>query len=353
MTETATGIRRRRMWRVMACGLAVASMLLGLGDRADAAGQAVRFAHWVPTTHALHQGVEDWAKAVTAESKGTLEVQVFPAEQLGKARDHYDMVASGIADLALVVPGYTPGRFPVVSVLELPFLVPSAAQAAAPFDSWYRPLASREMPEVTYCLGIVQEPGILHSRKPVVVPEDVEGMKLRPGSALVGRLFASMGASAVSISAPEAREAAARGVIDAATLAYGTLVSFGLDKVLNNHMDLPLYSVPVLYLANTRWYQGLSGDARAAVDAHCSVADAVRQSTAWGDWERAGRGVLAALPNQTFTNPDAAQRALWAETGKPFRAQWIADAGAKGVDGAAALAELEAAIAAAAPPVPR
>mgnify|MGYP001287428592 CR=1 FL=1 len=298
--------------------------------------------------------IEPWAKRVEEESGGRISVEIYPSMSLGgKPNQLFQQAEDGIADIVWTVAGYTPGRFPIVSVLELPFLVPSAAQAAAPFDSWYRPLAPREMPEVTYCLGIVQEPGILHSRKPVTVPEDVEGMKLRPGSALVGRLFASMGASAVSISAPEAREAAARGVIDAATLAYGTLVSFGLDKVLNNHMDLPLYSVPVLYLANTRWYQGLSGDARAAVDAHCSVADAVRQSTAWGDWERAGRATLAGLPNQVFTTPDAAQRALWAETGKPFRTQWIADATAKGIDGAAALADLEAAIAAAPPPAGR
>lgn len=336
------------------CGATVAmtALVMGAGLPAVAiAADTVRFAHWVPTTHELHRGVEAWSRSVTEASKGTLDVQVFPAEQLGKARDHYDMVASGIADLALVVPGYTPGRFPIVSVLELPFLVPGAAQAAAPFDTWYRPMASLEMPAVTYCLGIVQEPGILHTKVPVARPDDVDGMKLRPGSALVGRLFASMGASAVSISAPEAREAAARGVIDAATLAYGTLVSFGLDKVLNHHLDLPLYSVPVLYLANTAWYQGLAGDAKAAVDAHCSTAWSVRQSTGWADWERAGAKTLATLPGQVFTSPDAAERALWEATGAPFRAQWIVDATAKGIDGETALRDLEAAIAAA-PPVP-
>ena len=40
--------------------------------------------------------------------------------------DHYDMTRDGIVDFAYINPGYQPGRFPIVSAGELPFLVGEA-----------------------------------------------------------------------------------------------------------------------------------------------------------------------------------------------------------------------------------
>lgn len=67
----------------------------------------LRFAHWLPPTHPLAKlGFEPWAKSVEAASKGSIKVALFPAQQLGKAPDHYDMARDGIADLTWVNPGY-------------------------------------------------------------------------------------------------------------------------------------------------------------------------------------------------------------------------------------------------------
>ena len=67
----------------------------------------LKFAHWLPAQHALAKtGFEPWAKSVEAASKGSIKVAVFPAQQLGKAPDHYDMARDGIADMTWVNPGY-------------------------------------------------------------------------------------------------------------------------------------------------------------------------------------------------------------------------------------------------------
>jgi hypothetical protein len=60
---------------------------------------------------------------VEAASKGSIKIAFFPAQQLGKAADHYDMARDGIADMAYVNPGYQAGRFPIIAAGELPFLV--------------------------------------------------------------------------------------------------------------------------------------------------------------------------------------------------------------------------------------
>src|ERR1043166_6437390 len=59
----------------------------------------LKISHWVPASHSLQKALEDWAAAVEKDSGGTIKSKVFPAQQLGKAFDHYDMARDGIADV--------------------------------------------------------------------------------------------------------------------------------------------------------------------------------------------------------------------------------------------------------------
>ena len=42
----------------------------------------------------------------------------------------------------------------------------------------------------------------------------------------------------------QSRDALERGVADALTFPWGSLVLFGIDKVVKFHMDAPLYAPP-------------------------------------------------------------------------------------------------------------
>src|SRR5579863_8305719 len=83
----------------------------------------LKLSHWVPASHPLQKALEDWGTAVEKASGGTIKSKVFPAQQLGKAFDHYDMARDGIADVTYVNPGYQPGRFPIIGAGELPLLM--------------------------------------------------------------------------------------------------------------------------------------------------------------------------------------------------------------------------------------
>jgi len=83
----------------------------------------LKLSHWVPPSHPLQKALEDWGTSVEKASGGSIKYKVFPAQQLGKAFDHYDMARDGIADLTYVNPGYQPGRFPIIGAGELPFSV--------------------------------------------------------------------------------------------------------------------------------------------------------------------------------------------------------------------------------------
>ena len=79
----------------------------------------LKISHWVPASHPLQKALEDWAAAVEKDSGGTIKSKMFPAQQLGKAFDHYDMARDGIADVTYINPGYQPGRFPIIGAGEL------------------------------------------------------------------------------------------------------------------------------------------------------------------------------------------------------------------------------------------
>src|SRR6202012_5550637 len=180
---------------------------------------------WLPPAHPLVPATQAWAKDIETASGGTIKVSVFPSEQLGKAFDHYDMARDGIADVTYVNPGYQPGLFPVIGAGELPFLMSDAKGGTMGLDAWYRKYAEKEMKDVKFCLAFIHSPSSFHSRtKKIVVPEDIKGMKIRPADATIANFVTQLGGTNVQSSAPEVRDIIERGVADAVTFPWGSLV---------------------------------------------------------------------------------------------------------------------------------
>ena len=227
------------MRRTKRCGLTALALVscLSLGAGAAAAQDKtfeLKLSHWVPPTHPLQAAIQNWADDIQKESNGTITYKIYPSQQLGKAFDHYDMAREGIADFAYVNPGYQPGRFPIIAAGELPFLVGRAKGGNLAIDSWYRKYAAAEMKDVHYCFAFVLDPLAWHSTtKKIMVPADIQGMKIRPAQATIGAWVTQLGGTNVQASAPEVRDVLAKGVADAVTFPWGSLVLFGIDKVTN------------------------------------------------------------------------------------------------------------------------
>src|SRR5947199_9467769 len=178
----------------------------------------LKLSHWVPASHPLQKALEDWGAAVEKDSGGTLHYKVYPAQQLGKAFDHYDMARDGIADVTYVNPGYQPGRFPIIGAGELPFLMSDAKGGSEALDAWYRKYVDKEMKDVKFCLAFIHSPSSFHSRtKKLVVPDDVKGMKIRPAHATMANFVPHPGGPNVQPSPPGVRDIIERGVADAVT----------------------------------------------------------------------------------------------------------------------------------------
>ncbi len=329
----------RYLAAIGACGglLALAPMPANAQDKQV----ELKFAFWVPANHPLAKlGNEPWAKSVEAASKGSIKVSLFPAQQLGKAPDHYDMARDGIAELTWVNPGYQAGRFPIFAAGELPFLMSDQGGGSAALDAWYRKYAAKEMGDVHFCFAHLHI-GTLHSKIPITDPGQIKGMKIRPANGTVAQLVSALGGTSVQTSAPEARDALEKGTADAITFPWKSILTFGIDKVARYHADMRLYQATFVWVINKKWYANLSANQKKVIDDHCTNAWSSRIGVDWGNDEDSGKGPLSKDPHKIVPIP-APQMAAWKKAAEPVYAQWIANANKAGYDGKAVLEELRA-----------
>ena len=298
----------------------------------------LKMGSWVPAQHALNPALIAWGESLKAASGGTITATLFPSEQLGKAFDHYDMARDGISDVSYVNPGYQPGRFPIFAAASLPFMVSNAKAGSAAIDAWYRAYAAKEMKDVHFCFAFAHDPGALHSRKKIVSPAEIKGMKVRPASATIGQMVTLLGGTNVQASAPESRDMLERGVADAITFPWGSLTLFGIDKVVKYHMDVPLYVTPFVWVMNNDKYNAMSASQKKAVDSHCTSEWAEKVASAWADFEIAGRAKLVADSAREVYKLTPDQLNAWKQAVAPTETQWAADLKKTGQDPAPVMA---------------
>ena len=82
-------------------------------------------------------------------------------------------------------------------------------------------------------------------------------MKVRPANGTISKTVTRLGGQPVQVSAPEAREALERGVADAITFPWGSILLFGIDKTTKFHLDMPLYVVGFVWGMNKDFYNSL------------------------------------------------------------------------------------------------
>lgn len=327
-------------------GAAIALVNSTAGAQAQEKIFELKLSHWVPASHPLQKALEDWGAGVEAASGGTIKSKVYPAQQLGKAFDHYDMARDGIADLTYINPGYQPGRFPLIGIGELPFLISSAEGGSRALDEWYRKYAEKEMKDVKFCLAFVHSPSSFHSRtKKIVVPEDIKGMKIRPAHATMASYVTSLGGTNVQSSAPEVRDLLEKGVADAVSFPWGSVILFGIDKVVKYHMEAPLYVTTFAFVMNKDKYNQMSERQKKAVDAHCNNEQAGKVAAPWGQFEDSGVDKIKAQDGHEVYKLTPEQTTAWKKAAEPLYRKWTQDAAKTGIDAEAAMKDLRAALA--------
>ncbi len=327
--------------------LLIGAALVALSVPASAQDKTftLKLSHWVPATHPLQKTMEEWGASVEKASNGTIKSNVYPAQQLGKAPDHYDMTRDGIVDLSYVNPGFQPGRFPIVSAGELPFLVGEAHGGIRAVDAWYRKYGPAEMKDVKLCFSFILDPLRLHSRnKKVVLPGDIKGMKIRPSHATMAAWVTQLGGTNVTSGPSEIRDLMEKGVADATTSPWGSVLLFGIDKVSKYHLDVPLATTTFQWIMNPKTYEAMSPAQKKVIDDHCTNDWAARFADPWADFEAGGYSKLKDSPGHEIVSLDDAQLKEWKTSAEPVYKSWADGVRKAGGDPDTVLKDLRAAL---------
>lgn len=335
--------------RVILGGL-TAAMVAG----ASASGMAqetvtLRIQHFLPPQATVPSNfIEEWAAKVTEESDGRIQFEIYPAMQLGGAPPNlYDQMVDGLVDIIWVLPGYTPGRFPMTEVFELPFITSNGETTAGAMWQFYENnnLAEGEYSEAHMIAFFSHGPGLIHSNTPIAALEDLDGMTVRGPTRLVNWMLEDLGAEAIGMPVPQVPENLARGVIEAVVIPWEVTPSLRLTELVGNHTeftgDESLYVATMMFAMNREVYEGLPDDLKAVIDANSGLETSQWAGRVTDAGDVPGRQIAVDAGNNIITL-DAAETARWKEAAQPVYARWIEAMNDLGFDGQALVDEARA-----------
>lgn len=258
-------------------------------------------------------------------SKGTA-FRLYPGSILGAPPAQAELVKAGVADVALVVPTYTPGLFPMTGVVELPGLVATSAQGTEILNT----LSEDGALDAEYAdykiIALFTTPGyrFFMADKPAAVPDDLNGLKLRTPSKFGSELFGMVGASGVGIPAPQVYENLERGVVQGAVWVMDAYRTFRLNEVAPFITSTRFTASPMAVLMNKRSYDSLSDADKAVLDDMSGRITAEWIAGIVDETDAAIEAAFRADDKVTFVDLDADRQAKWdaALAGAP--AAWVA-----------------------------
>jgi TRAP-type C4-dicarboxylate transport system substrate-binding protein len=208
---------------------------------------------------AVTAGIEAMAEFFKKESKGDVEIKIVYGGALGPERQIPEGVKSGGFESGQMCAGYYPNKFPLLTVMELPFLPPRDLAANADVNEavFNHPLIAQEMAErwnIKYLSPTFLPAYEFMGNKRIASVDDMKGVKMRI-SGLNAKALQAFGAVPTMVTAPEAYQAIERGTIDSAGFPYA--YTFGAYKLY----EVSKYVTDGLAMGGLVCFQGVSIDA--------------------------------------------------------------------------------------------
>ncbi|MEI4472134.1 TRAP transporter substrate-binding protein [Frigidibacter sp. MR17.24] len=338
---------------VATLALAAGTMIAGL-TAAAAQEVTLRVHHFLSAEAPIQKGVlEPWKQMVEEKSGGRIAVQIFPAMQLGgKPPQLFDQARDGIVDVSWTLLGYTPGRFPISEVFELPFVAGSATATTEALQQFQAKYLTEELAQVHPLLIHAPSAYKIHTRdKLVETLADLSGMKIRAPSRTMTDGLNALGAVAVGMPVPEVPQAMTTGVIGGAVIPWEVFGSLRLESLAKYHTEIGVedggLSTSVMALVmNQAKYDSLPDDLRAVIDETTGATLAAIAGPAFDAAETAQRDAAIAAGGTVAVIPEA-ELGEWHAASQPVIDAWVKSMDDKGLDGKAILEDARAMITAA------
>lgn len=215
------------------------------------------------------QTLRDWLKEVGDKSGGKVTAEIAWGGVMGKAPEHYDLAVNGVADMTFVAIAFTPGRFPMAEVIQLPVTDEASNEmmAKAFWELYKQGYFDEELKDVK--LLWVGTTGIYDyqmGKAEVLTFADMKGKKIRASGAIHTEIVKALGSVPVGMAAPEIYSALQTGVIDGSFTPWNFIKSFRTETVTTSVTEVGVGSFNVAFVMNKATYNKLPADIQAYID---------------------------------------------------------------------------------------
>lgn len=269
--------------------------------------------------------LQPWIDEANAKLSDGAKFKLYPGSILGAPPAQADLVKAGVADVALVVPTYTPGVFPMTGVVEIPGIVKNGAQGANILNT----LAEDGALDTEYSdykvIAVFSTPAyrFLMADAPAQLPADLKGKKLRSPSKFGSELFDMVGASGVGVPAPQVYENLERGVVDGAVWVMDAYRTFRLNEVAPYVTTAGFMAQPMSILMNKNTYNSLSDADKSVIDQMSGRATAEWIAGVVDETDAEVEAAFRADGEVTFVDPSEAEMQTWAAAFAKAADTWV------------------------------
>lgn len=331
---------------------ALAFGALATVGHANAQDVTLRYSPWFAPDHFLHVDImKPWIEEIERVTEGRVTIEFLP-KVVGTVATQLAVAEDGLADVVLIVEGYTPGRFIGPEMAELPALSDKVSVLAPVYDRMFRkyiePLGEYEGVHVLTTIPTVN--GQIFTRNRIIEQlDDAQGLKLRTPNAVSVEISHTLGIVPVQKPASEAYELLSTGIIDG---TFGTIENIVLANKLGDSVPyltiVPggLYRAVISFLVNEDAWNRISEADQAAIMSVSGDTIARRIGEAY---DRIDQQALEQYRQDGHTAVEMDLQTVEALNARlaPIEGAWIERVKARGLaDPAAVLAEFRAELAA-------
>ena len=208
----------------------------------------IRLGHALDTNHSVHKAMVKMGEELHRISSGTMEIKIYPNQQLGSERECLELLQIGSLDITKVSTGVLENFSPNMKVLGLPYLFRDKEHAFTVLDG---PIGKQLLEETIFfrIKGLAYYDAGSRSfytkSRAIRTPSDLKGLKIRVMESVTAmKMVESMGGSPTPISWGELYTSLQQEVVDG---AENNPPSFFLSKqfevckyyTLDEHTTLP------------------------------------------------------------------------------------------------------------------
>lgn len=316
--------------------------VVGCGQKNEpAAGDAkkdevieLKFHHFDPPTCVAGKFFADWSKQIEDKTNGKVKITVYPSSTLGGPRDGYDMVTTGVCDIAWGFVGLFPGQFPMTEVIGLPMMGTDSAKVACE-SIW-------DLYENTdYLKNEYKDVKVLfihtHGDVPVSLKgkevskvEDLKGLKLRTPSGPPLEFAKAYGANPINMPSSQIYESMEKGVIDGCTIDWHALDAFKIYELIDVAYDIHAYKAPFWVVMNKDVWDKLPDDVKAVFDELGGANAAAAIGAKFDEADKIGQKDILDAGGK-IVKPTEKDVAKLQDNAKIVWEKWVKDNAAKGL----------------------